>query len=134
MNDESYVNECFLIGCRSSSYQNQLGLVDIIELLDLTRLEVEKCWPRKNLGQLSPAIEELATNRSMLRLILELRDKNFQTQVSSSAHGSSARWSWEMPPEITLTSISCARCWAAWLLRCYARTICVTAKRRWSKS
>ena len=34
----------FLISCRSSSYQNQLGLVDIIEMLDLWRVPEGDYW------------------------------------------------------------------------------------------
>ena len=80
MNEQPFINESFLVACRSSSYQNQLGIVDIIELLDLKKADVDKVLGKKQLSQFSPQIEKLAKNRSMLRLILEVEDKNFKTQ------------------------------------------------------
>jgi HEAT repeat protein len=79
---EAYRQHQYLIACRTSSYRGQVGPVDTLYLDNLSEQETRSVLGDDfNYEQLSSALKDLACNRAMLNIILELDDIAFKTET-----------------------------------------------------
>jgi hypothetical protein len=72
---EAFARHQFIITCRKSSYREQLGSLDELSLDDLTDAQAREVLGARRYGQLHPALRELARNRAMLKIVLDLLDE-----------------------------------------------------------
>ena len=79
MSDKRFSDQQFLIACRSSSYQGQLGAVTMIELEDLSEEQVQRVMGPEY-KEMNPQMRKIACNRSMLRLILEAQGQKLYSK------------------------------------------------------
>jgi HEAT repeat protein len=72
---EAFARHQFIITCRKSSYREQLGSLDQLYLDDLTDAQAREVLGAMRYGQLHPALRDLARNRAMLKIVLDLLDE-----------------------------------------------------------
>src|SRR5262249_9630968 len=79
---EAYRHHQYLIACRTSSYRGQIGPVDTLYLDNLSDQDTRNVLGDDSIYErLSSALKDLACNRSMLKIILDLDDLAFKTET-----------------------------------------------------
>src|SRR5690606_28897196 len=71
---DTHPEHLYLISCRTSSYREQLGAIETLYLDDLAETQAKEVLGEARYRQLSRSLRQLARNRSLLNLILELEE------------------------------------------------------------
>jgi hypothetical protein len=71
---DTHPEQLYVISCRTSSYREQLGAIEILYLNDLEETQAEEVLGAGRYRQLSQSLRQLARNRSLLSHVLELEE------------------------------------------------------------
>ena len=69
---DTHPEQLYVISCRTSSYREQLGAIETLYLNELEETQAKEVLGEGRYRQLSQSLRQLARNRSLLNLILEL--------------------------------------------------------------
>jgi len=84
---ESNSEEQYVITCRRGTYRGQLGSLDELVVADLTKDETQEILGTYRYDMLSQSLKQLAHNRLMLRILLDLEQYNKRTANSLENKG-----------------------------------------------